>query len=147
MRTRTDRILFWVGFAAATVGLLVSIYMTIYKLTNNNAMCLGSGGCSYVNASRYSEVGGFPVAGIGVIGFLAIMVVTLLEMRSHFFTENGPLLEFGMSLLGVLYSIFLTYLELYVINYICPFCVTSALAILAVFIVSTIRLIRQFRAA
>ena len=139
--------LFWAGFAAAVVGLLVSIYMTIYKLTSNNAMCLGSGGCSYVNSSRYSEIAGFPVAGIGVIGFLALIVVMLLELRSAFFTENGPLLEFGMSLVGVLYSAFLTYLEAYVIRYWCPFCVTSAIAILLVFIISTIRLVRQFRTA
>lgn len=142
-----DKNLYWTGFAAATVGLLVSIYMTIYKLTNNDAMCLGSGGCSYVNASRYSQVNGIPVAAIGLIGFLALMVVMLLESRSAFFAENGPLFEFGMSLMGVLYSIFLTYLELYVIRHICPFCVTSALAILLVLIVSTIRMVRQFRTA
>jgi uncharacterized membrane protein len=140
-----DKKLYWASFAAATLGLLVSIYMTIYKLTNNDAMCLGSGGCSFVNASRYSQVGGFPVAGIGLIGFLALMIVMLVESRLQFFAENGPLLEFGMSLMGVLYSIFLTYLELYVINHICPFCVTSAIAITVVFIISTIRMVRQFR--
>jgi uncharacterized membrane protein len=142
-----DRKLFWAGFAAATLGLLVSIYMTVYKLTNNNAMCLGNGGCSYVNASRYAAVYGFPVAGIGMLGYLALMVVMLLESRSRFFEENGPILEFGMSLIGVLYSVFLTYLELYVIRHICPFCVTSAVAITLVFVVSTIRMIRQLTAA
>jgi len=142
-----DRKLYWAALAAATVGLLVSIYMTIYKLTNNDAMCLGSGGCSYINASRYSEVGGFPVSAIGMIGFLALMGALLLEKRFQFFAENGPMLEFGMSLMGVLYSIYLTYLELYVIRHICPFCVTSAIAISLVFILSIVRMIRQLNSA
>jgi uncharacterized membrane protein len=142
-----DKKLYWAAFAAATVGLLVSIYMTIYKLTSNDAMCLGSGGCSFVNASRYSEVNGFPVAGIGLIGFLALMFVMLLERRSEFFEENGPMLEFGMSLLGVLFTIYLTYLELYVIRHICPFCVASALAIMLVWIFSAIRMIQQLNRA
>ena len=60
-----------VGFAV--LGLLVSIYMTIYKLTNNESMCIGSGGCSIVNASGYSEVNGIPVAAIGVFGYLSIL--------------------------------------------------------------------------
>ena len=138
-----DRKLYWAAFASSVVGLLVSIYMTIYKLTNNDAMCLGSGGCSFVNASRYSEINGFPVAAVGLIGFLALIAVMLLEGRSEFFSDNGPLLEFGMSLMGVMYSIYLTYLEIYVIRHYCPFCVTSAIAITLVFIFSTIRMIRQ----
>jgi uncharacterized membrane protein len=72
------------------------------------------------------------------------MAVLLLEGRSEFFSDNGPLLEFGMSLMGVLYSIYLTYLEAYVIRYFCPFCVASAIAITLVFIFSTIRMVRQF---
>ena len=138
-----DKKLYWAAFAFSVVGLLVSIYMTIYKLSSNDAMCLGSGGCSQVNASIYSEINGFPVAAIGVIGFLSLIGVMLLERGSDFFADNGPLLEFGMSLLGFLYSIYLTYLEAYVIRYWCPFCVTSAIAITLVFILSTIRMVRQ----
>jgi uncharacterized membrane protein len=140
-----DKNLYWAAFSASVVGLFVSIYMTIFKLTNNDAMCLGSGGCSFVNASRYSEINGFPVAAIGVIGFLALMITMFLERRSEFFSDNGPLLEFGMSLMGVLYSIYLTYLEIYVIRHWCPFCVTSAIAITLVFIFSIVRMVRQLR--
>ena len=138
-----DKKLYWAAFAFSVVDLLVSIYMTIYKLSSNDAMCLGSGGCSQVNASVYADINGFPVAAIGVIGFLSLIGVMLLERGSDFFADNGPLLEFGMSLLGFLYSIYLTYLEAYVIRYWCPFCVTSAIAITLVFILSTIRMVRQ----
>jgi len=50
-----------ISVAVSVLGLLVAIYMTIYKITSNDKMCLGSGDCSTVNASRYSEVNGIPV--------------------------------------------------------------------------------------
>ena len=49
----------------AAIGIAVSVYMTIYKFTDNQTMCLGNGGCSVVNQSVYSEVYGIPVAVVG----------------------------------------------------------------------------------
>src|SRR5512134_2099823 len=80
--------------ALAIIGLLVSIYMTIYKLTDNDAMCIGSGGCSVVNSSRYSEVNGIPVAVLGVFGYAAILALLFLEQRPGFFQENGTMILF-----------------------------------------------------
>jgi len=135
--------LYWGAIAASLVGVAVSIYLTIYKLTDNNVMCLGSGDCSIVNASRYSEVYGIPVAVIGIIGYLAILVVLLLETRLTPLIDIGNLLAFGMSLVGLLFSAYLTYLELYVIKATCPFCFTSAIAITIIFIFTLIRLARN----
>jgi uncharacterized membrane protein len=56
-----DKWLYRVSAILVVIGLLVSIYMTIYKVTSNDALCLGSGDCSTVNASRYSEVYGIPL--------------------------------------------------------------------------------------
>jgi uncharacterized membrane protein len=141
----TDRKLYWATLAAAVLGIAVSIYMTIFKLTSNEAMCLGNGGCSIVNASKYSEIYGIPLGIIGLLGYGAIAVVLFLEDRSAFFKENGPLLQFGMGLVGFLYSLYLTYLEAYVIHAFCPFCVASAILITLAFIIALIRLIRQFQ--
>jgi len=138
-----DKKLYWGAIAASLVGVAVSIYLTIYKLTDNNAMCLSSGDCAIVNASRYSEVYGVPVAIIGIIGYLAILVVLLLETRLTPLIDIGNLLAFGMSLVGLLFSAYLTYLELYVIKATCPFCFTSAIAITIIFIFTLIRLARN----
>ena len=97
-----DKWLYRASIALVIVGLLVSIYMTIYKVTSNNSMCLGSGDCSTVNASIYSEVNGIPVAVIGVLGYLAILVVHYFENRNRFFKENSTLMIFGMALTGFL---------------------------------------------
>ena len=60
--------LYRISIALALLGLAVSIYMTIFKLTDNEKMCIGNGGCSKVNSSVYAEVYGIPVAMFGVAG-------------------------------------------------------------------------------
>ena len=127
----------------AIIGLLVSIYMTIYKLTDNDAMCIGNGGCSVVNASRYSEVNGVPVALIGVGGYAAILALLVVERRAGFFQENGTMMLFGVTLVGFLFTLYLIYVEVKLIHALCPFCLTSQTVMTLIFILSVIRLIRQ----
>ena len=138
-----DKWLYRISVALAVLGLLVSIYMTIYKVTSNNSMCLGSGDCSTVNASKYSEVNGIPVAVFGVIGYAAILAVLYLENRNRFFKQNGTLLIFGMALTGFLFTLWLIYVEVAILRALCPFCVTSQTAMTLIFIIAVIRLIRQ----
>jgi uncharacterized membrane protein len=125
------------------LGLLVSIYMTIYKVTNNESMCIGSGGCSIVNASGYSEVNGIPVAVVGVIGYLSILAIFNLETRPGFFQENGSMLLFGLTLIGFLFTVWLVYVEIALIKAYCPFCITSQIAMTLIFILTVIRVIKQ----
>ena len=125
------------------LGLLVSIYMTIFKITNNAKMCIGSHGCSVVNSSRYSEVNGIPVAVLGVVGYAAILAVLLLERRPGFFQQNGTLLFFGLSLTGFLFTLYLIFVEVALIKAYCPFCITSQAAMTLIFIISVIRLVKQ----
>jgi uncharacterized membrane protein len=117
--------------------------MTIYKATSNDSMCLGSGDCSTVNASSFSEVNGIPVAVFGVIGYAAILAVHFLENRNRFFKQNGTLLIFGMALTGFLFTLWLIYVEVAILKALCPFCVTSQTAMTLIFIIAIIRLIRQ----
>ena len=125
------------------LGLLVSIYMTIYKFTDNEAMCIGSGGCSVVNASRYSEVQGIPVAVLGVGGYLANLAILLLEHRPGFFQENGGMLLFALTLVGFLFTVWLVYVEIALIKAYCPFCITSQITMTIIFILTVIRVLKQ----
>jgi len=139
-----DKGLKWASIVTAILGGLDAAYLLIYKLTSAQAMCLGSGDCSTVNSSRYSETfGGIPVSLLGLLAYLTIIGIHALETRSRFLKQNGNLLAFGLSLLGVLFSAYLTYVELYVIHAVCPFCVASAILITIIFILAIIRLIRQ----
>lgn len=129
--------------ALVIVGLLVSIYMTIYKVTSNDSMCLGSGDCSTVNASIYSEVNGIPVAVIGILGYLAILGTLLFENRNPFLKENATLIIFGLSLTGFLFTVWLIYVEVALLKALCPFCLTSQVAMTFIFIMAVIRLIKN----
>ena len=131
----------------AVIGLLVAAYMTVYAITSNDNMCVGSKDCSVVNASRYSKINlaGFdvPVAVIGMIGYAAILAVLLLERRMDFLQENGTLVLFGLSLMGFLFTLYLIYVEIALIKAYCPFCITSQTVMTIIFILSVIRLVRQ----
>ena len=132
-----------ITIALTIIGLLVSIYMTIYKVTSNEAMCIGSTGCSEVNASRYSEINGIPVAVLGVTGYATILALLFLDNRLSFFEENGSLVFFGVSLMGFLFTLYLIYLEVALIKAYCPFCLASQAVMIIIFIISVIRLVRQ----
>ena len=138
-----DKWLYRASIALVIVGLLVSIYMTIYKVTSNDSMCLGSGDCSTVNASIYSEVNGIPVAVIGILGYVAILGVLIYEKRTPFFKENGTLMIFGMALTGFLFTVWLIYVEVALLHALCPFCLTSQVSMTLIFIMSVIRLIKN----
>ena len=138
-----DKRLRQIMLVLAIVGLLVSIYMTIYKFSGNEAMCIGSGGCSEVNSSRYSEINGIPVAILGILGYATILALLFLESRPGFFQENGTMLQFGVSLLGFLFTLYLIYVEVALIGAYCPFCLTSQAVMTIIFIISVIRLARQ----
>ena len=138
-----DKWLYRLSLILVVIGLIVSVYMTIYKATSNNAMCLGSGDCSSVNASRYSEVYGIPVASVGIAGYFAILLAHWYERRDKFFQKNGPMLVFGMALTGFLFTVYLIYVEAAILKAYCPFCLASQIAMTFIFIISIIRLVRQ----
>jgi len=138
-----DKRLTQITVALAILGLLVSIYMTIYKVTSNDNMCLGSGDCSTVNASRYASINGIPVALIGVFGYAAIIGIHWLERKNDYFEANGSMILFGISLLGFFFTLWLVYVEIALLKALCPFCVTSQITMTVIFILSIIRVVRQ----
>jgi uncharacterized membrane protein len=140
---KTSIAFYWAIFVLSCLGFLDSTYLLIYKLTNIPSMCLGAGGCHNVNFSPYSEIGGIPVSVFGMAAYLVIAGILLLEPKLKTVQENGSLAIFGISLAGVAFSAYLTWLEIYVIHAICPFCVASAIIISLIFILAIIRLIRQ----
>jgi len=134
----------WLFIIAAVIGLIDSIYLIWIKIANDKIYCLpGIGDCWTVNTSQYSQVFGIPISAFGAIAYLAILVAALFANRSNFLRVNQITLLFGISLAGFLYSLYLTYLELFVINAICPFCVISAVAMTILFVLSVLRLVKS----
>jgi len=123
----------------AGLGLVDAIYLTIMKFSNNPQLCIqGVGDCWTVNSSKFSEIYGIPVAMLGALAYVAILVLTFVATRGGTGRSVGIFGTFGLGLIGVLFSAYLTYLELFVINAICPFCVVSAVIMTLIFVLSLV---------
>ena len=133
----------WLSSVIVTViGLLDSLYLSAVKLMNTEVYCAGSANCETVNSSRYSEIAGIPIAFLGAAAYLAILAILFLERQGGFWKENSPLIIFGITLAGTLYSVYLTYIEIAVLRAICPYCVISAIAQVVLLVLAVLRLIR-----
>jgi uncharacterized membrane protein len=123
--------------ALALVGIFISIYLTLYKLGVIGELSCTLGSCETVNTSRWSVFLGLPVAAWGLLFYLDVFGVALLGTLPRW--ENEPVISITLvaeAAVGVLFSAWLTYLELAVINAICIWCVTSAVIVLVILVVS-----------
>ena len=128
----------------AFAGFIDACYLIWIKISQNQALCFINGGdCVSVNNSKYSEIFGIPVSVLGALTYLAIFLIFLVDQKIVFFRENGSLVVFGLALVGVMYSAYLTYIEIAVLRTICPFCVISAIIIFLIFVLSIVRLTRS----
>lgn len=133
----TDGQLRLLGAALALVGIAISTYLTILHYDDSIPVCVGGGGgCEKVQNSDYAELSGVPVALIGAIGYGLILISLALPGDSGRFA--GAL--FG--LVGLGFSAYLTYLELFVIDAICQWCVASAVVMTALAAVTITRFLR-----
>lgn len=122
----------------ALLGLLIASYLALFELRiSSNLACPLGGECAQVNRSDYVNMLGIPVALIGVIGYSLILALALARMtRQRLWGIPIDLLLLGMAGVGVAFSLFLTYLEVWVIQSICTWCVTSTLVMAGILGVS-----------
>jgi uncharacterized membrane protein len=114
--------------ALAVIGLGVAIYLTFIETTNAKAVCGPVGDCNTVQASPFAKLFGVvPVGLLGAVGYIGILAAWFLGRRGRGrLAQLMPVVIFGMALFGVLFSIYLTYIELFVIHAVCIWCLTSA---------------------
>lgn len=127
----------WLIRVLCILGIVVAGYLTWTHLADSDPYCGASHSCADVQDSPYSEVAGVPVSVIGLAGYVVLLVLSLL--RGHVDSEIEfylPVLSFGVALIGVLYSAYLTYLEAFVIQAWCYWCVASALIITAIWVLT-----------
>lgn len=127
----------------AVIGLIDSLYLTWAKLTHSAVICGGSTECQTVNDSPYAEIAGIPISLLGMGAYIAILGLLYLESRGDFWREYSRMFLFGITLVGVLYSAYLTFIEVAVLYAICPYCVVSAVVMLLLFIIAVVRLVQS----
>lgn len=128
------------AIATALMGLGISLYLGLLKVTNSSAVCRGIGDCETVMLSRYAEIWGIPIAFLGVLGYGMILALLMVERRMAHRMEGIRIAVFGLALIGTLYSAYLTYIEVAILKAICPYCLVSATAMVAICIMSILRL-------
>lgn len=123
--------------ALALAGVGLATYLAMYKLGMIGELACSVGQCETVNLSKWATFAGLPVAVWGVGFYILLFAVALFGTTERFVDAtwvSHALL--GLTAWGVVFSGWLTYLELYVIHAICMFCVASAVLVAVTFLVS-----------
>ena len=121
----------------ALIGFFIALYLSLHRIGVIGQLQCGTGGCETVQTSAYAVFLGIPVAFYGVAGYVALLVVSLVGLQPAWVQRRGPaILLAALSGLGLAFTLYLTYLELFVIHAICRWCVASAVVIALIFGVS-----------
>lgn len=113
----------------AVLGTALAAYLTYVHYSGVAPACTAGQACIRVQTSVWSKVGGVPVALIGLIGYAAILASLIAPDRDE--TRTATL---GMTLVGVAFSAYLTYRELFSIHAVCEECAASAVLLTLLFI-------------
>ncbi len=125
----------------ALIGLFIALYLWLYKIGAIGALQCGTGACEYVQTSRWAVWLGLPVAVYGVVGYAALFLVALVGIQPAFSMRRGPtLLLATLASAGLVFTLYLTYLELFVLHALCRWCVGSTAIITSIWVVSIVGL-------
>jgi uncharacterized membrane protein len=121
----------WVIPLLSVIGLVAAGYLSYVEITHTEAVCGPVGDCNTVQQSPYARLFGvIPLGMLGVMGYMAIMVAWLVQYYGdERWRRYASLAVWGMTFGGTLFSMYLTFLEPFVIGATCAWCLTSAIAI------------------
>ncbi len=125
------------GMLVLTVlGTILAAYLTYVHYSGIAPACTAGQSCVKVQTSQWSKVDGVPVALMGLIGYIAILATLLAPDR-----DEIRLATLGLTLIGFLFSGYLTYRELFSIHAVCEECATSAVFLTILLICAAIRFV------
>jgi uncharacterized membrane protein len=117
--------------ALDVVGLVIAGYLSAVELQGELPYCGPLKGCEVVALSEYARVGGIPVAVFGVVLSVSLLVLALA------WTNSGRVellaAHYGLSLFGVVFEAYFTYLEIFVIGAVCVWCASYGVSLVARF--------------
>jgi len=121
----------------ALAGIFVALYLLFYKLGMIGHLSCSVGSCETVNTSKWAKFMGAPVAAWGVAWYVVMFVLSVASTGEKYADSLGmsKLLVF-LATTGFLFSMYLTYLELFQIHAICQWCVISAILVTLIFFIS-----------
>lgn len=134
--TAKIRILPLIAALVALAGMVDSIYLTVHHYTGEKVPCSVTGGCETVLSSYYSEIAGIPLALFGVLAYFTVFSLATLTAFGD--DRMWKILSLVVALMA-LFSLWLIYLQAFVIGAFCQFCLLSAGTTLTLFLLVIIR--------
>ena len=121
----------------ALAGVFVASYLTLYKLGYIGTLACAVGSCETVQTSKWATFLGVPVGAWGVGYYIGVLALAIAGLTARF-ADSRRLSEIllGVTAFGLVFSLWLTYLELFVIHAICQWCVVSAILATILFVLS-----------
>ena len=127
----SDRALRAVAGCVALAGIAVAGYLTWVHYDEAALVCVAGGGCESVQQSDYAEIAGIPVALLGLASYSLVLVLVLWD------APNARLAAATLAFVGVLFSIYLLVLQLFVIDAVCIWCLVNDVLIAPLLAVAT----------
>jgi len=131
----TDAILRRASMGLALAGIGVAGYLTYVHYAGLHPICGVSHGCETVQTSSYATLFGIPVAVLGLITYGMILISLRLP------EERGLLGGYALTAIGLGFSVYLTYREVFTIHAICSWCVSSAIVFTVLALLGTARVL------
>jgi len=132
----------WLIPVLSVIGIAVAGYLAYVELNQVEAVCGPVGNCNTVQQSEYATL--FGILPIGVLGVMGYLVIIILWLARHLdlpgFSRILNLGLFGVTLFGILFSIYLTFLEPFVIGATCMWCLSSAVIMTLLFLLAASKL-------
>lgn len=122
----------WSLLLIAFVGFADATYLTVEHYSNEVPPCT-LGGCETVLTSSYAVVLGVPVALLGAMYYLTVLIslFMFLDMKKDMFLR----VPFVLTVIGVIASLWFVYLQLFVIHAFCPYCAVSGITTTILFVI------------
>jgi uncharacterized membrane protein len=124
----------WAMVGIAVLGLALASYLVYVHYSGTRPACTAGSACLKVQTSVYSKLDGVPVALIGLLGYVGIFLSLLVPDR-----DEVRLATLGMTVIGVCFSGYLTYREVFTLKTICEECAASAVLMLILFLCAATR--------
>src|SRR3984885_3835160 len=135
----SGRLLRGTSTTLALGGLGIAGYLTYVHYAGLHPVCGISHGCETVQTSSYAYLAGIPVALLGLLTYLLILITLRRQGDNALFTG------YVLTLIGFGFSLYLTYREVFTIHAICSWCVSSAIVFMLLAVVQTIRVLGASR--
>jgi uncharacterized membrane protein len=120
------------------IGIGVAGYLSYVETQSVEAICGPVGDCNAVQQSRYAKLFDvLPVGVLGLLGYISLLAAWLARRFMPALEKPASIVFFGMAFFAVIFSLYLTYLEPFVIKAVCIWCLTSAVIVTLLLLLGT----------